>query len=81
MTHLSKRLDRLEAQRGGGAVAVPSVIFIAEPDGEVIAALFVGGSGSSRLGSESEAAFISRAEKEAFTNDQKGDIWGDSSKL
>lgn len=60
MTRLRTRLDRLEAQRCGGAVAGPSVIFIAEADGEAMAALFLGGSGASRLDGETEAAFIER---------------------
>lgn len=60
MTHLSKRLDRLEAQRGGYAIAGPSVIFFAEPDGEVMAALFMDGSNASRLDDETESAFIAR---------------------
>lgn len=74
MTHLRKRLDRLEAQRGGDAVAGPSVIFIGEVGGETHWALFRGGSGASRLEGESEAAFIARAEKAASTNGQRGDI-------
>lgn len=61
MTRLRTRLDRLEAQHGGGAVTGPSVIFIAEADGEALAALFLGGSGASRLEGETEAAFIERA--------------------
>jgi hypothetical protein len=73
MTHLSKRLDRLEAQRGGDAVTGPSVIFIAEAGGETHAALFRGGSGASRLDGETEAAFIARAEKAASTKAQRGD--------
>ena len=73
LTDLRKRLDRLEAQRGG-AVAGPSVVFIAEADGEAIAALFVGGGGASRLEDETEAAFVSRAVKVASTNDRRGDI-------
>ena len=60
MTRLRTRLDRLEAQRGGGAVAGPSVIFINEADGETRAAIFRGGSGASRLDGETEAAFIGR---------------------
>ena len=74
MTQLSKRLDRLEAQRGGDSVAGPSVIFIAEAGGETHAALFRGGSGASRLDGETEAAFISRAVKAASSNERKGDI-------
>lgn len=62
MVQLSKRLDRLEAQRGGYAVAGPPVIFIAEPGGEVMAALFTDGSSTSRHEGESEAAFTARAE-------------------
>lgn len=61
MTHLRKRLDRLEAQRGGGAVAGPSVIFINEACGETRAAIFRGGSGASRLDGETESAFVTRA--------------------
>ena len=73
LTDLRKRLDRLEAQRGG-AVAGPPVIFIAEADGEAIAALFVGGGGASRLEDETEAAFTSWAVKVAFTSNIRGDI-------
>jgi hypothetical protein len=58
--NLQKRLERLEAQRGVGAVAGPSVIFIAESDGETHAALFPGGSGASRLDGEVESAFVRR---------------------
>ena len=74
MMQLRKRLDRLEAQRGGDAFAGPSVIFIAEAGGETHWALFRGGSGASRREGESEAAFIARAEKAAFTKAQRGDI-------
>lgn len=74
MMQLRKRLDRLEAQRGGGAVAGPSVIFISEAGGETHAALFRGGSGASRLEGESEAAFIARAEKVAPIDARRGDI-------
>lgn len=51
-----------KAQRSGGAVAGPSVIYICEASGEAMAALFVGGSGASRLDRETESAFIERAE-------------------
>lgn len=61
MIRLRTRLDRLEAQRGGCAVTAPSVIYICEADGEAMAALFLGGSGASRLEGETEAAFIDRA--------------------
>ncbi len=54
MTHLSKRLNRLEAQRDGDAVAGSSIIFI----GEVIVARFVGGACASRNEGETEPAFI-----------------------
>lgn len=74
MTRLRKRLERLEAQRSGGAVAGPSVVFIAEAGGETRAALFRGGSGASRLNRESEAAFIAKAVKAASTKAQRGDI-------
>lgn len=63
MTRLRTRLDRLEAQRGGCAVAAPSVIYICEADGEAMAALFLGGSGASRLDDETEAAFIARLDE------------------
>lgn len=63
MTRLRTRLDRLEAQRGGGAVAGPSVIFIAEAGGETHAAIFRGGSGASRLEGETESAFIARVDE------------------
>lgn len=76
MTRLRTRLDRLEAQRGGCAVAAPSVIYICEAHGEAVAALFFGGSGVSRLNAETEAAFIVRAEKVASTNATRGIIWG-----
>lgn len=59
---LRQRLDRLEAQRGGGAATGPSVIFIGEVGGETHWALFRGGSGASRLDGETEAAFIARVE-------------------
>lgn len=74
MTHLSKRLDRLEAQCGTGAVAGPSIIYTCEAEGEAMAAIFLGGSGASRMGGEPEAAFISRVVKTASTKAQRGDI-------
>ena len=61
MTYLSKRLDRLEAQRGGDAFAGPSVIFIADAGGETVAALVRGGAGAARREGETESAFIERA--------------------
>ena len=61
MTHIRNRLDRLEAKRGSGTDAVPSVIFLAEAGGEVMAALFVGGGDGSRRDGESEQAFVERA--------------------
>lgn len=60
MRHLSKRLDRLEAQRDGYAIDGLSVILFGEPDGEVMAALFMDGSNASRLDHETESAFIAR---------------------
>ena len=60
MTSLRTRLDPFESQRGGCAVAAPSVIYICEADGEAMAALFLGGSGASRLDGETESAFIYR---------------------
>lgn len=62
MTHLIKRLDRIEAQFNGDAGVKPSVVLIAEPNGEVMAALCMDGSNASRREGESEAAFIDRVE-------------------
>lgn len=63
MTRLRTRLDRLEAQRGGGAVAGPSVIiFCAGDTGEPMAAMLKGGETLTREDGETSEAFTARAE-------------------
>lgn len=61
MSHLRKRLDRLEALRGGGVDAGPLIIFVAEAGGEVHAALVSGGGALARETGESVCTFIERA--------------------
>lgn len=62
MTQLRKRLDRLEAQRGGDAVAGPTVIFLCDCEtGEPVAAILRGGGGLTREGGETSEAFTARA--------------------
>lgn len=59
---LSKRLARLEAERGNGAGDMPRVIFICSgEDGEPGMAFFVGGGSISRQPDESREAFEARA--------------------
>lgn len=63
MTQLSKRLDRLEAQRGGDTVARPSVIFFCSGEtGEPLAAMLRGGENLTREDGETTEAFTARAE-------------------
>jgi len=63
MTQQSKRLDRLEAPRGGDAVAGPSVIFFCSGEtGEPLAAMLKGGESLTREGGETADAFTARAE-------------------
>lgn len=63
MTRLRTRLDRLEAQRGGCAVAAPSVIILCAGDtGEPMAAMLKGGGSLTREHGETAEAFTARAE-------------------
>lgn len=59
---LSKRLARLEAERGKGAADMPSVIFLCDVEtGEPSVALIVGGESISREPDETREAFEARA--------------------
>lgn len=59
---LSKRLARLEAERGKGAVEMPSVIFLCDGfTGEPMSALIIGGGNISREPDETREAFEARA--------------------
>jgi len=58
---LSKRLARLEAERGNGDGDMPSVIFLCDgKSGEPMSALIVGGGSISREPDETREAFESR---------------------
>ncbi len=60
---LSKRLARLEAERGNGAGDVPRVIFLCDGQtGEPGAAIIVGGGTIAREPDETADAFRARAE-------------------
>ena len=59
---LSKRLARLEAERGNGAGDMPSVIFLCDgATGEPMSALIIGGGSISREPEEMREAFEARA--------------------
>jgi hypothetical protein len=59
---LSKRLARLEAERGKGAVEMPSVIFLCDGrTGEPMSALIIGAGSISREPDETREAFEARA--------------------
>lgn len=59
---LSKRLARLEAERGKGAGEMPSVIFLCDgATGEPMSALIMGGGSISREPDETREAFEARA--------------------
>ena len=59
---LSKRLERLEAERGNGVGDMPSVIFLCDGEtGEPMAALIIGGGTISREPDETREAFEARA--------------------
>jgi hypothetical protein len=59
---LSKRLARLEAERGKGTGDMPSVIFLCDGEtGEPMAALIIGAGTISREPNESREAFEARA--------------------
>jgi len=59
---LSKRLARLEAERGKGAVEMPSVIFLCDGrTGEPMSALIIGAGSISREPDEKREAFEARA--------------------
>lgn len=58
---LSKRLARLEAERGDGAGEMPSVIFLCDETGEPMSALIIGAGSISREPDETPEAFEARA--------------------
>jgi hypothetical protein len=70
---LSKRLARLEGERGNGAPKGPSVIFICSgEDGEPGLAFFVGGGSISREADETREAFEARAMASAHAQTGQG---------
>lgn len=62
---LSKRLARLEAERGKGAGDMPSVVFLCDETGEPGAAIIIGGGTISREPDETRGAFEARASEGA----------------
>ena len=62
---LRKRVDRIEAQRGGSAPFRPSIILISSPGGEAQGAILVHGGGGTvaRYEDETEEAFLARIDR------------------